>query len=352
MTRIHILVKKARPKSPPRPTPFRFVAWLISATLAVVLAIGIGFWAWTQHAVTLSAPTVEVSIDPGSSAKEVAQTLVQAGVQVNPTLLYAWFRLSGHARALKAGSYELALGATPQSLLQKLVRGEESLRTVTLVEGWSFRQVRQALAKAEQLKPDTQPLEDEDIMVRLGRPQLHPEGRFFPDTYAYAKGSSDLEVLRRAMKAMDRRLGTAWQARNPAIALKTPEEALILASIVEKETGQPSDRAEISAVFHNRLRLGMMLQTDPTVIYGMGTRFDGNLRKNDLRQDTPWNTYTRVGLPPTPIAMPGKAALLAAVQPKASPALYFVARGDGSSAFSASLEEHNRAVNRYQRGRP
>lgn len=352
MTRNHILVKKARTKSPPRPTPFRFVAWLVSATLAVVLAIGIGFWAWTQHAVSLSAPTVEVSIDQGSSAKEVAQTLVQAGVQVNPTLLYAWFRLSGHARALKAGSYELALGSTPQSLLQKLVRGEESLRTVTLVEGWSFRQVRQALAKADQLKPDTQPLEDEDIMVRLGRPQLHPEGRFFPDTYAYAKGGSDLDVLRRAMKAMDRRLGSAWQARNPSIALKTPEEALILASIVEKETGQPSDRAEISAVFHNRLRLGMMLQTDPTVIYGMGTRFDGNLRKNDLRQDTPWNTYTRTGLPPTPIAMPGKAALLAAVQPKASPSLYFVARGDGSSAFSATLDEHNRAVNRYQRGRP
>jgi len=166
VTRNHILVKKARPKSPPRPTPFRFVAWLISATLAVVLGAGVGFWAWTQHAVSLSAPTVEVSIDPGSSAKEVAQTLVQAGVQVNPTLLYAWFRLSGHARALKAGSYELALGATPQSLLQKLVRGEESLRTVALVEGWSFKQVRQALAKAEQLKPDTQPLEDEDIKER------------------------------------------------------------------------------------------------------------------------------------------------------------------------------------------
>jgi len=220
------------------------------------------------------------------------------------------------------------------------------------VEGWNFRQVRQALGKAEQLKPDSQAMADEDIMERLGRPLLHPEGRFFPDTYAYAKGSSDLEVLRRAMKAMDRRLDAAWQARAPAIALKTPEEALILASIVEKETGQPSDRAEISAVFHNRLRLGMMLQTDPTVIYGMGTSFDGNLRKQDLRQDTPWNTYTRVGLPPTPISMPGKAALSAAVQPKTSSALYFVAKGDGNSAFSATLDEHNRAVNRYQRGRP
>lgn len=328
------------------------VASFIAAAVVAVLVAGAVFWAWTQHTLSLSAPTVEVSIDPGSSAREVAQTLVQAGVQVNSTLLYAWFRLSGHARSLRAGSYELTLGATPQSILQKLVRGEESLRTVTLVEGWNFRQVRQALGKAEQLKPDSQAMADEDIMERLGRPQLHPEGRFFPDTYAYAKGSSDLEVLRRAMKAMDRRLDAAWQARAPAIALKTPEEALILASIVEKETGQPSDRAEISAVFHNRLRLGMMLQTDPTVIYGMGTSFDGNLRKQDLRQDTPWNTYTRVGLPPTPIAMPGKAALSAAVQPKTSSALYFVAKGDGNSAFSATLDEHNRAVNRYQRGRP
>ena len=187
-------------------------------------------------------------------------------------------------------------------------------------------------------------------MQKLERPGLHPEGRFFPDTYTYAKGSSDLAVLRRALRAMDRQLDAAWRQRAPNLPLRTPDEALTLASIVEKETGRPSDRAMISSVFNNRLRIGMMLQTDPTVIYGLGTQFDGNLRRRDLQTDTPWNTYTRAGLPPTPIAMPGKASLLAAVQPSQSKALYFVARGDGTSHFSASLDEHNRAVNKYQRG--
>jgi UPF0755 protein len=184
----------------------------------------------------------------------------------------------------------------------------------------------------------------------LGKAGVHPEGRFFPDTYTYAKGSSDLAVLRRAMHAMDKHLDAAWSQRMADTPLKTPEQALILASIIEKESARSSDRPLIAAVFSNRLRLGMMLQTDPTVIYGMGEAFDGNLRRSDLRADTPWNTYTRAGLPPTPIAMPGKSALLAAVQPAPSKALYFVARGDGSSQFSATLEEHNRAVNKYQRG--
>ena len=187
------------------------------------------------------------------------------------------------------------------------------------------------------------------IMKVLGRPGLHPEGRFFPDTYTYAKGSSDLALLRRAMRAMDKNLDAVWRQRLPDTPLKTPEQALILASIVEKETGRASDRPMIAGVFANRLRIGMMLQTDPTVIYGLGDAFDGNLHKRDLQTDTPWNTYTRAGLPPTPIAMPGKPALLAAVRPAAGKALYFVARGDGSSEFSASLEEHNRAVNKYQR---
>jgi len=188
------------------------------------------------------------------------------------------------------------------------------------------------------------------VMALLGRPGQHPEGRFFPDTYMYARGSSDVAVLRRAMRAMDQRLAAAWAQRSPAAAVKTPDEALILASIVEKETGKAADRALVAAVFNNRLRAGMPLQTDPTVIYGLGPAFDGNLRKKDLQSDTPWNTYVHPGLPPTPIAMPGKASLLAAVRPAASQALYFVARGDGSSQFSSNLDEHNRAVNRYQRG--
>jgi UPF0755 protein len=217
------------------------------------------------------------------------------------------------------------------------------------VEGWNFRQVRAALAKAEQLRPDTVGESDAALMTRLGRPGIHPEGRFFPDTYTYSKGSSDVAVLQRAMRAMDRKLEAAWATRSADSPLKTSEEALILASIVEKETGQARDRADVAAVFTNRLRIGMPLQTDPTVIYGLGASFDGNLRKKDLQTDTPWNTYTRSGLPPTPISMPGKAALLAVMQPARSKALYFVSRGDGSSQFSTSLDEHNRAVNRYQR---
>jgi UPF0755 protein len=188
-------------------------------------------------------------------------------------------------------------------------------------------------------------------MEKIGKPGVHPEGRFFPDTYSYAKGSSDLAVLKRAARAMDKRLEAAWALRQPDTPLKSPDQALILASIVEKETGKPGDRPTIGGVFTNRLRIGMLLQTDPTVIYGMGSAFDGNLRKRDLLTDTPYNTYTRGGLPPTPIAMPGRAALLAAVQPAKTDALYFVARGDGSSQFSATLEEHNRAVNKYIRGR-
>jgi UPF0755 protein len=317
------------------------------AVLAAVLA-GAAAW-WIQQPLPLNAETVDVSIDPGTPARGVAQVIAQSGVAVNPTLLYAWFRLSGDARRIKAGSYELERGATPRSVLQKLVRGEEALRAITLVEGWTFRQVREALSKAELLTQDTRGLSDDLVMEKLGQPGVYPEGRFFPDTYAYAKGATDLHVLQRALRAMDKRLGAAWAQKAPDSPLKTPEQALILASIVEKETGRASDRPLVASVFSNRLRIGMMLQTDPTVIYGLGANFDGNLRKKDLQTDTPWNTYTRAGLPPTPIAMPGKDALLAAVAPARSKALYFVARGDGSSQFSATLAEHNRAVNEYQR---
>lgn len=235
-------------------------------------------------------------------------------------------------------------------LLQKLARGEESLKALTLVEGWNWRQVRAALAREEFLRQESAGMDDAALMQALGRPGVAPEGRFFPDTYTYAKGSSDLAVLRRALHAMDRRLADVWALRSADTPLKSPDEALTLASIVEKETGRAADRAQIAGVFTNRLRIGMLLQTDPTVIYGLGEKFDGNLRRRDLQTDTPWNTYTRAGLPPTPIAMPGKAALMAAVQPSQTKALYFVARGDGTSHFSASLDEHNRAVNRYQRG--
>ena len=320
--------------------------------LAFGAAIGVGVWGywWVNEPLRLPGPTVDLSIDAGTLPRGVAQAVADAGADVNPDYLYWWFRLSGQGRQIRAGSYELEKGITPRRLLAKLARGEESLRAVTLVEGWNIRQVRAALLKEDVLKPDTKGLTDEALMSSLGRPGQHPEGRFFPDTYTYAKGSSDVAVLRRAMRAMDKRLATAWANKAPSVTLKSPDEALILASIVEKETGKAEDRPLIAAVFTNRLRVGMPLQTDPTVIYGMGTAFSGNLRKKDLQADTPWNTYTRPGLPPTPIAMPGKASLNAALHPAESKALYFVARGDGSSQFSASLDEHNRAVNRYQRG--
>jgi UPF0755 protein len=317
-----------------------------------LLALAAGGWAlwWVYQPLRLPAASVDLSIEPGTLPRGVAQAVANAGVDVSPDLLFWWFRLSGHSRQIKAGSYELTTGITPHRLLAKLSRGEEALRAVTLVEGWNFRQVRAALGREESLKPDTRALSDEALMALIGKSGLHPEGRFYPDTYTYSKGSSDVAVFKRALRAMDKRLAAAWQQRSPASAVKTPNDALILASIVEKETGKAADRTQVAAVFNNRLRAGMPLQTDPTVIYGMGAAFDGNLRKKDLQADTPWNTYTRPGLPPTPISMPGKASLLAAVQPADSRALYFVARGDGSSQFSESLGEHNRAVNKYQRG--
>ena len=319
--------------------------------ILAVLALGAGAAWWLHAPLGMDKDTVDLSIEPGTSPRGVARAVADAGVQVDPRVLYAWFRVSGQDRQIRAGSYELDRGTTPRSLLQKLVRGDEALRSVTLVEGWNFRQMRAALAASEQLKPDTAGLSNEAIMVALGRPGVHPEGRFFPDSYTYAKGSSDLAVMRRAMQAMDKKLDAAWSQRQADTPLKSADEALILASIIEKETGRASDRPLVAGVFTNRMRIGMPLQTDPTVIYGMGDAFDGNLRKRDLQTDTPWNTYTRGGLPPTPIAMPGKAALVAAVQPGQTRALYFVAKGDGTSHFSPSLEEHNRAVNQYQRGR-
>ena len=323
---------------------------VIVVLLALVLGISGAGYQWLNAPLAFEGDVADLSIEPGTSVREIAHDVQQAGVQINADLLYWWFRLSGKARQIKAGSYELDHTTTPLSLLNKLVRGDETLRAITIVEGWNFRQLRDALQKADQLKPLSQTLTQEEIMQKLGLTGSSLEGRFFPDTYNYAKGSGDLAVLARAAKAMDKKLEAAWAMRDPGTVLQTPEQALILASIIEKETGRPGDRPLIAAVFNNRLRIGMRLQTDPTVIYGLGESFNGNLRKSDLTTDTPWNTYTRTGLPPTPIAMPGKAALLAAVRPATSKALYFVARGDGTSQFSNTLEEHNRAVNKYQRG--
>ncbi len=328
--------------------------WLWRLLLVVLLAGGAaagGVAWWLNQPLPLAGDSVELSIEQGERPRDIAQGWVRAGVQAPPWALYHWFRWSGDAKRIRAGSYEIGPGITPRALLEKMVRGDETLATVRLIEGWTFRQFRAELAKAEALKPTTAAMSDAQLMEAIGAPGQAPEGRFYPDTYAYSKGSSDVAVLKRAHRAMQHRVEEAWAARAADLPLRTPDEALILASIVEKETGAAAERGRIAAVFLNRLRIGMPLQTDPTVIYGLGDAFDGNLRKRDLQTDTPFNTYTRPGLPPTPIAMPGAASLRAAVQPESSKALYFVARGDGSSEFSETLAEHNRAVNKYQRGR-
>ena len=320
-------------------------------TLVVVLGFlgAVTAW-WAMRPLSLANQTVDISIEPQTTVRGIAQVVADAGVDVEPVLLYGFFRLSGQSRKLRAGSYEISEGESLLDLLRKLSRGEESLKAVGLIDGWTFKQFRAALAKAPNLNHDSQGLSDAELMTRLGKPGVPPEGHFFPDTYTYGKGSSELRVMERALHAMDKQLAVAWAQRDTSIILKSPDEALILASIVEKETGKESDRGMISSVFHNRLRINMPLQTDPTVIYGMGDAFDGNLRRVDLLSDHPWNTYTRKGLPPTPIAMPGRNALWATMHPDSSKALYFVARGDGSSVFSETLEAHNAAVNRYQRG--
>ncbi len=321
---------------------------LMALTLALLAAGAAGLW-WWQHPLALRSSPIDVSIEAGSTPREVAKAWVDAGVDTSPWLLYQAFRLSGQARQIKAGGYEFSQGQSAQDLLRMMVRGDARLSTVRLIDGWTFARFRAELAQAEGLRPTTAGWPDGQLMAELGMPGVSPEGQFFPDTYSYAKGSSDLQVMRRALQAMQKQLEAAWAIRRADLTLRSPQEALILASIVEKETGAEADRSQIAGVFHNRLRIRMPLQTDPSVIYGMGERFDGNLRKADLKTDTPYNTYTRAGLPPTPISMPGKAALRAATHPADTKALYFVARGDGSSAFSATLAEHNRAVNQYQR---
>jgi len=328
--------------------------WIVALTLIALAVAGCAAasaaW-WLVRPLELAQPAVEVSIEPGTPPRDVARAWVQAGVRTSPELLYQWFRWSGASRRIRAGSYEIERGSTPKSLLDKMVRGDEVLATVRLIEGWTFRQFRAELARAATMKHATTTMTDAELMTAIGVAGVHPEGRFFPDTYAFSKGASDLAVLRRAYAAMQRRLGAAWARRAADAPLKSPDELLALASIVEKETGHPAERDKVASVFINRLRIGMPLQTDPTIIYGLGERFDGNLRKRDLLADGAYNTYLRAGLPPTPIAMPGQASLDAAARPAPGRSLYFVARGDGTSEFSETLAAHNRAVDKYQRGK-
>ncbi len=323
---------------------------IVLLLLVLVFIAGIAGTGWfsVRHLPMRNNPTV-FSIPPGASLRTAAQAIEAAGVEL-PAWQLEWMgRVMERSASIKAGSYEIGEGLTVIGLLDKLTRGDVLQTELVLVEGKNFRQLRVLLNQHPDLVHDTLGLSDAQILAKVGAQETHPEGLFFPDTYLFHKGSSDIDVLRRAYRAMQARLAAAWERRDSSLPLKTPYELLILASIIEKETGKPADRPQIAAVFANRLRRGMMLQTDPTVIYGLGERFDGNLRKIDLQTDTPWNTYTRAGLPPTPIAMPGLASIQAAAKPPPSDMFYFVARGDGSSEFSSSLTAHNRAVDKYQR---
>jgi len=322
---------------------------LFSALL--VVTAGAALW-WLDRPLSMPASVsaerpLDVTIAPGTSARRLASQLSRAGIQAPDWALFAYFRLSGESRRIQAGSYEFVPGLTPKTLLEKMVRGEQAYRQVTLIEGWNYRQVFQAVESAPDVQQDTAAMDVSEIMTVIGKPGVHPEGQFFPDTYRFPKNAKASSILRTASVALDRKLAQAWAERDDGLPLKSPREALILASIIEKETGAAQDRADIGGVFINRMRIGMRLQTDPTVIYGLGERFDGNLRKVDLQTDTVYNTYTRAGLPPTPIAMPSYASMIAAVQPSETKAFYFVARGDGTSQFSVTLAEHNAAVRRY-----
>jgi UPF0755 protein len=319
----------------------------VLAVLALLAAAIYGAWYARTPAKAATLP-VEFEIPAGIGLRGAARRLEQAGIDVGRKRFEALARFLGTTQDIKAGYYRISAPMTPREILDKLERGDVVQSELVLVEGWTFAQFRAALDSSNALRHDSRGLADAEILARIGALEGHPEGLFFPDTYLFARGSSDLAVLRRAYRVMQEHLGREWAQRAPDAPFRTPYEALIMASIVEKETGRAAEREQIAGVLVNRLRIRMALQADPTVIYGLGDSFDGNLKKVHLRTDGPYNTYTRRGLPPTPIAMPGLAALRATLQPARLDALYYVSRGDGTSEFSRTLKDHNRAVAKYQ----
>lgn len=321
---------------------------LLALVCLGVLAAG-GYFAWyLATPVAVSKLPAGFEIPPGTAFRAAVRGIEQAGVAIGRHQFELLARVLGRDQDVKAGSYELGSAPTPLELLEKLTRGDVTQAEVRFIEGWNFGQVRVALDASTALRHDSQGLNNAQLLAKLGAREPHAEGLFFPDTYLFAKGTSDLRVLKRAYEAMQRHLAREWESRDPAVPYQTPYEALIMASIIEKETAHAAERDTIGGVLVNRLRTGMLLQVDPSVIYGLGEGFDGNLKKIHLLTDGPYNTYTRAGLPPTPIAAPGLASLRAALRPAKTGALYYVARGDGSSEFSRTLEEHNRAVRKYQ----
>ncbi len=316
-------------------------------------SLGVG-WLWTDYREFLQTPLrtpaegLVYTLTAGASASSLGRELAQQGILSSSLYMRLFARQDDNALRLKVGEYRIPPGTTPQGLLSLLASGKVIQYPITLVEGWNFRQVREALEADSRIENTLVGLDDKAVMARMGRPDDQPEGLFLPDTYHFPKGLDDLRILRRAMQSMAEVLAAEWKQRDAGLPLETLYQALILASIVEKETGLAGERPHIAGVFLRRLRKGMLLQTDPTVIYGMGDAFDGNIRRTDLKRDTPYNTYTRAGLPPTPIAMPGRAAIHAVLHPADGTSLYFVARGDGGHVFSSTLKEHNKAVRKYQ----
>jgi UPF0755 protein len=319
------------------------------ALIIIALVAGAAAWWWvTRSPLPLPQQPYAFSVRSGATLRAVAHELTAAGVLRADWTLVLLGRVLGVDRSIKAGNYELPAGTTLAALLAKLSQGDATQTSLTIVEGWTLRDLREALRANAEITQTARDVADPDLMRALGAPQTPAEGWFFPDTYFFSDGTSDVSILARAYRTMQQRLNAAWAARASGLPFTSPYEALILASIVEKETGRGADRPLIASVLINRLQRGMRLQADPTVIYGLGARFDGNLSKRDLDADTAYNTYTRDGLPPTPIALPGQASLDAVLHPPPTPYLYYVSRGDGSSEFSANLPDHNRAVAKYQ----
>ncbi len=331
----------------------RFLLKLIF--LAIFLGAGAAAWLWhyTWTPLNFEESPHTLVVKSGSNVRSVAHQLVTENVLSEPWSFFLMARLSGRASELKAGNYVLNSGMTPYNMFEAMTNGSDSTQSgITFIEGWTFHEMREEINRTEGIEHVSMAMTDAEILSRIGATEKYPEGLFFPDTYYFSESTSDIDILQRAYQAMQSKLAEAWEVRADNLLYANPYQALIMASIVEKETGKGSERPVIAKVFLNRLKIGMRLQTDPTVIYGMGEHFKGNIRKQDLLKDTPYNTYTRNGLPPTPIAMPGLAAIEAALHPdNTANYLYFVGKGDGSHAFSSSLEEHNRAVARYQLGK-
>lgn len=327
-----------------------FIYVVLPLLVAIACAIGAVYY-WVNQPLVLPSPKVDILVPKGATPASIATQINQASIALSPAAFVLLARLTELDTKIKAGGYQLVQGDSPLGILRRMAQGDVTSRQITLVEGWNLRQIRAALAQHPDIKQSIKTASDAELRAQIGIDAQYPEGLFFPDTYIFPIGTTDVDILQRAARAQQQILDRAWAARQYDLPLRSPYQALILASIVEKETGKASDRARIAGVFINRLRLNMPLQTDPTVIYGMGEAYDGKIRKKDLQTDHAWNTYTRGGLPVSPISSVGQASLNAALNPEKHDFLYFVSKGDGSSAFARTLPEHNKNVSQYILGR-